>query len=351
MSIDVMEQQEEVAELQMDNMNEKDSDTDPKQKILDELKKMDPSAFTVPEILYAKDPLIIDTKEYHRNKEGKYVEKNPFKIKDSNPLDVTVEPENLNRALRIFSTIIRVLRLRGHRIVASDFWYTCVDVDGESVRVKLLEKRKRVANTEANYPKSITIPTGKLRFEITRIKERHDSTVCVEDSASSKLEDKIINIIAKIEYEAIYIKEFRKEQKRLELEREEAHRRWEIEKQKEKELKARQEEELEKLKEVFISAELYARACILRSYAERYEAFLKVKEFPDQSELEKLQWLSKKVEWIDPFVECEDEWLTDEHKKEFFCSENTIFSYPNPYQSYSSWPEFNFWNNPFKRRY
>lgn len=347
----VMEQQKKTIELQMDILDEKDSDIDPKQKILDELKKMNPSAFTVPKILYAKDPLIIDTKEYHRKKEGKCVEKNPFRIKDSNPLDVNVEPENLNRALRIFSTVIRVLRLRGHRIVASDFWYTCVDVDGESVRIKLLEKRKRVANTEANYPKSITIPTGKLSFEITRIKERHDSAVCVEDAASCKLEDKIINIIAKIEYEAIYIKEFRREQKRLELEREEAHRQWEIERQKEKELEARQEEELEKLKEVYLSAELYARASILRSYAEKYESFLKGKEFPDQSELEKLQWLKKKVDWIDPFVECEDELLTDEHKKEFFCSEKTVFSYPDPYQSYSLWPEFNFWNNPFKRRY
>lgn len=351
MSIDVMEQQEEVAELQMDNMNEKDSDIDPKQKILDELKKMDPSVFTVPKILYAKDPLIIDTKEYHRKKEGKYVEKNPFKIKDSNPLDVTVEPENLNRALRIFSTVIRALRLRGHRIVASDFWYTCVDVDGESVRIKLLEKRKRVANTEANYPKSITIPTGKLRFEITRIKERHDSAVCVEDAASSKLEDKIINIIAKIEYEAIYIKEFRKEQKRLELEREEAYRRWEIERQKEKELEARQEEETEKLKEVFLNAELYAWANVLRSYAERYESFLNDKETQDDDELEKLQWLKSKVEWIDPFVEHDDELLTNDHKKELFWPKEHGFSYSNPYHSYPSWPEFNFWNNPFKRRY
>lgn len=325
--------------------------TDPKQRIQYELKQMDQTVFVVPEILYAKDPLIIDTKEYYRRKNGKYLKRNPYKSKINNPLDIHVEPKNLDRALRIFYTIIRILRLRGHQIVSKSNRSTYVIINTETVPIKLLEVNQRVENTASSYPKFQSIPSGKLRFEITRTKDFHEYSVYAEDSSSVKLEDKILNIVAKIEYEAIYIKEENAKQERLRLEREEAHRRWEIERQKEKELEARQEEEMEKLKEVFLSAELYARASVLRSYAERYEAFLKEKKHPDDIELEKLQWLKKKVEWIDPFVEHEDELLTDEHKKEFFFSENTVFSYPDSYQSYSSWPELNFWNNPFKRRY
>ena len=172
-----------------------------------------------------------------------------------------------------------------------------------------------------------------------------------EDSSSVKLENKILNIVAKIEYEAIYIKEENARQERLRLEREEAHRKWELEEQRRKDLKKRQKEETEKLKEVFLNAELYAWANVLRSYAERYESFLKDKEFPDQSELEKLQWLKSKVDCIDPFVEHDDDLLTDDHKKELFWPKEHGFSYSNPYHSYPLWPEFNFWNNPFRRRY
>ena len=67
-----------------------------------------------------------------------------------------------------------------------------------------------------------------------------------------------------------------------------------------------------------LNAELYAWANVLRSYAERYASFLDDNERQDDDELEKLQWLKSKVEWIDPFVEHNDELLTDEHKKELF---------------------------------
>ena len=46
---------------------------DPRKKIQYELKKMDQALFVVPDILYAKNPLIIDTKEFFRgNLNGKY---------------------------------------------------------------------------------------------------------------------------------------------------------------------------------------------------------------------------------------------------------------------------------------
>ena len=345
-----LETYEKKDELQRDKTLAVNLFTDPKQRIQYELKQMDQTVFVVPEKLYAKDPLIIDTKEYYRRKNGKYLKRNPYKSKINNPLDIHVEPKNLDRALRIFYTIIRVLRLRGRQIVSKSNRSTYVIVNTETVPIKLSEVNQRVENTASSYPRFQSIPSGKLRFEITRTKDFHEYSVYAEDSSSVKLEDKILNIVAKIEYEAIYIKEENARQERLRLEREEAHRKWELEEQRRKDLKKRQKEETEKLKEVFLNAELYAWANVVRSYAERYASFLNDKETQDDDELEKLQWLKSKVEWIDPFVEHEDELLTDEHKKELFWPQEHGFSYSNPYHSYPSWPEFNFWNNPFKRR-
>ena len=84
--------------------------TDPRQRIKFELNNLDPTLFVVPEVLYAKDPLIIDTKEFFRGDiNSKYLDKNPYKSKIKAPLNISVEQENLDRALRIYTTIIRLL--------------------------------------------------------------------------------------------------------------------------------------------------------------------------------------------------------------------------------------------------
>lgn len=114
---------------------------DPRKKILFELQKMDQNLFTVPEVLYAKDPLIIDTKEFFRGeKNGKYLYKNPYKSKIKATLNISVQLDNLDRALRIFSTIIKVLKLRGHQIIAKGHSNTIVIVNDEEVPIKLSEK-------------------------------------------------------------------------------------------------------------------------------------------------------------------------------------------------------------------
>lgn len=144
---------------------------DPREKVQYELKKMDAAVFIVPEILYAKNSLIIDTKEYFRgDKNGKYLEKNPYKSKIQSPLNIHVQPENLDRALRIFSTIIRVLELRGHQIVAKGLNNTCAIVNEEEIPIQLCEKYKQIPNKESSYPNYIMVPSGRLNFVIPRKK-------------------------------------------------------------------------------------------------------------------------------------------------------------------------------------
>lgn len=325
---------------------------DPREKIQYELKKMDQALFVVPEILYAKNPLIIDTKEYFRgDKNAKYLNKNPYKSKIKSPLNIRVQPENLDRALRIFSTIIRVLELRGHQVVAKDVNNTYVIVNEEKVPILLYEKNKQIPNTESNYPKYLTVPSGKFKFEIPRKKLFSIYTTCIEDSPATKLEEKIISIITKIENEAISIKEDREEMERIRRQQEEERKRRELEEQKKKELAKKREKEKTELKAVFLSAECYSWANILRAYVEKYESFLNEKATLDDEDKEKLNWLKRKIEWLDPFIECDDELLTEEDKRNIIYPETDMKDNGATYHSYSEMPhEFTFWNNPFRRR-
>ena len=290
---------------------------DPREKIQYELKKMDQVVFVVPEVLYAKNPLIIDTKEYYRDdSKAKYLYRNPYKSKIQSPLNIHVEPENLDRALRIFSTIIRVLELRGHQIVAKDINNTFVIVNEEEIPIQLYEKTKQIPNTETNYSKYLTVPSGRLKFVIPRKRLFHDTPIYIEDTPSIKMEERIINIIAKIEI---------------------------VEEKREKERKL--------LKAAFISAECYSWANILRAYVEKYESFINKKETINDEDKEKLHWLKSKIKWLDPFIEYDDELLTEKDKQYLIYPESDIKQHRTSFISCSDIPQdFTFWNNPFRRR-
>ena len=325
---------------------------DPREKIQYELKKMDKAVFVVQEILYAKNPLIIDTKEYFRgDKNGIYLEKNPYKSKIQSPLNIHVQPENLDRALRIFSTIIRILELRGRQIVAKGVNNTCAIVNEEEIPIQLYEKNKQIPNTESRYPNYLTVPSGRFKFEIPRKRLFSYNSVCVEDTPATKLEEKIINIIAKIEIEAISIKEDREELERLRKQQEEERKRRELEELKKRELAKKREKERAELKAAFFSAECYSWANILRAYVEKYESFLHEKETMHDEDKEKLNWLKRKIEWLDPFIECDDELLTEEDKRNLIYPETDMKDNRATYHSYSEMhPDFTFCNNPFRRR-
>lgn len=339
-------------DAQEDKIYEIEEIADPRQKIQIELKKMDQSLFTVPEMLYAKHPLIIDTKEYFRGeKNNKYLDKNPYKSKIKAPLNISVQSDSLDRALRIYTTIIHLLQLRGHQIVAEDRWHTYAIVNEEQIPLQLSEKNKQIANTESNYPKYLTVPSGKLKFEIPRSSYFRLNPVCVEDTTNMKIEEKILNIIAKIEYEAISIKEEKEKMERLRHQQEEERKRRELEEQKKREIEEKRKNELKELNMAFFSAECYSLANILRSYLERYKSFLTEKEIIDEEAEEKLCWLRGKIDWLDPFIEYDDELLTENDKENLICPKSDEIPRRTTWQSFSSmYPEFTFWNNPFRKR-
>lgn len=177
----------------------------------------DTSDFIVPEVLYAKDPLIIDTIEKFRHEsENAYLIRNPFKVRTGPSLDITVSDKSLHRSLLVFETIIRALRSRGGDIKIKDN-LTYAVINSEEIQININEKLKQVPNTEDNYPKYKYIHSGVLHFNIFYGYRDKD---IFKDSAYTKIEDKIIPIIANLEIRAEKIKEERIEAERQRIVRE-----------------------------------------------------------------------------------------------------------------------------------
>ena len=295
-----------------------------------EISQGDVSVFVVPEVLYAKDAIIIDTKEKLREYFIPYYErkrKNPYKNKINETLNVNVDEKSVNRALCIFSTIIKALRFRGHNIkIETNTTYALVN--DEKIELSLTEKKRVIPNT----PNRATEFSGELYFNVHygyREKTIFKSTTC------TKLEDKIISIVANIEMRAEKIKEERIDAEKRRIIREEEDRQ-------RRAFKERQDEELKEFKAMFKMAERHQRANILRDYIYAYEKFLETSERFDEEEREKLEWARKKADWLDPFKDIEDEYLKDYHKDEISQNESSWNSFSREASSYT------FWSNPYR---
>ena len=89
--------------------------------------------YQVPDILYAKDPIILDTKAKLREENFRdnnpWKAKNPFKCKADKWLSMRISEEQEDRALRIYATIIKAAKSKGYELrikVDKDRYYpTC----------------------------------------------------------------------------------------------------------------------------------------------------------------------------------------------------------------------------------
>lgn len=223
----------------------------------------DISCFKVPEVLYAKNPLIIDTKEKFRQRsENQYLKKNPYKSKIRETLDLYVSENMLDRALSIFDTIIKGLIFRGHSIKCKDN-QTYAIVDGEEIQIRLTERKKQNPNSSNRCDNNNNIFSGELQFYIYHSSSFHSPTL-VHDTAYTKIEDKIISIVAYLEIEA----DNRKTER---IEAEEREKRRKEEERKREEFEEEKRKELEDFKDLLYSAERFRKTNILREYINAFE--------------------------------------------------------------------------------
>jgi hypothetical protein len=240
--------------------------------------------FKVPERLTRPDLLIVAAKASL----AKLTDANfpGMAVTAKGQLDIRVTTGNAGRALRFMDTLIKCVRARGYRYsVEADGNY--VIIREIKLRVNFRERTSRIRVHDKPYQEYEWQPNGNLVFRLdSRLKAEW------QDLKTQLLEDQLPKVLAKLELaakqEEEYLANARVWQDNWELQRK-AQAQWD----------AQQRKELNDFKELVNRAKQWKQANLLREY-------LSAVPYPDS---DWLAWAQHKVNWLDPFVMAEDEWL------------------------------------------
>lgn len=257
-----------------------------------------------PEKLTKPHQLIIDAKNDLKTKEPSYQHNIIGLLNTSSGiLNITVAPQSVKRALLFMDVFIKALQKRGHKITVKEG--TKIVIDNIEMGIGLRERLKRKIVKGTYYDSTELYPSNVLSLSLY-VYPAKDWT----DTNTSKLEDKIPNIIAKLELQAI-------EEKRKAIERELWHIEYERQRKIEEDFKARKEQEKIKTKKLFSDAEKFDKATIYRNYIAATEQKA-IRENNLTEELKDwIKWANEKADWFDPFTNKEDDLLNDNDREEF----------------------------------
>jgi ACT domain-containing protein len=301
--------------------------------------------YKVPDVLYAKDPIILDTKAKLREEnfraENPWNAKNPFKCKADKWLSMNVSQELEDRAIRIYATIIKAIQSKGYElmIVKDDNRHypqctTFIVIRGHKIQTHIRE-----ATSHGNKI---------LKFECDEYEYHYGSSYdkcAAQDTKYTKLEDKIEHIIEVLERIADNRDE-RERQRKLEEERrkvEEERKR--LEEEERKRLQALKDAELEKVRELIFNSDRLKIARIIREYVEEFRLHMQEQGLSDEAAmLNEIEWMKKKADFIDPFVKYPDELLTEKDIEKLINPEIIKTSESKPsYSYYHSEPQYSYW--------
>lgn len=288
--------------------------------------------YTVPEKLYAKDPLILDTKarlrEENYRRDNPWYKKNPYKSTPDKWLDISVYQGQEDRALRVFHTIWRAAEAKGyHLIIKVDKGQYRTDcqtffvVREHQIRVQLKEHNRRVKDESSSWPSTILTPSGILKFlcdkeeNVNSWEYYSNLRTAAQDTERTRIEDKIERIIEVLEEIADKRDQAEVERKLAEERRkiEEEMKRQEEERQRQDaerlaKIEARRDEERRLVSQLLFNAKRAHVAAIVRDYASRFQTAM-AGHLDEEEYRRQLQWMHKKADFIDPFIKRDDEWL------------------------------------------
>ena len=257
-----------------------------------------------PEKLTRPLQLIIDAKDDLKTKQPAYYH-NIKGLLNTSPgvLNITVAPQNVKRALLFMDIFIKAIKKRGYNLIIKEG--TKVVIDNVLLDIGLRERLKRTVVKGTHWDTTELNPSNILSLRL-------DAYPAVEwtDTNTTKLEDKIPNIIAKLELQAV-------KEKKEAIEREIRHIEYERQRKIEEDFKARKEQEKIKTKKLFSDAEKFDKATIYRNYIAATEQKA-IRENNLTEELKDwIKWANEKADWFDPFTNKEDELLNDNDREEF----------------------------------
>jgi hypothetical protein len=257
-----------------------------------------------PEKLTRPNQLIIDAKNDLKTKEPSYYH-NIKGLLNTSPgiLNITVAPQNVKRALLFMDIFIKAVQKRGHKVITKEG--TKVVIDNVLLDIGLRERLKRSVIKGTHWDTTELNPSNILSLRL-------DAYPAVEwtDTNTNKLEDKIPNIIAKLELQAV-------KEKQDAIDREIRHIEYERQRKIEQDFKARKEQEIIKTKKLFSDAEKFDKATIYRNFIAAAEQKATKENNLTEELKEWIKWANEKADWFDPFTNKEDELLNDNDREEF----------------------------------
>jgi hypothetical protein len=259
-----------------------------------ELKTILKNTIIFPEKLTKPSQLIIDAKNDLKTKEPSYIHHIKGLLNTSSGiLNITVAPQTVKRALMFMDIFIKALQKRGHNIIIKEG--TKIVIDNIELGIGLRERLKRKIVKGTYYDSTELYPSNILSLSLYVYPAKEWS-----DTNNSKLEDKIPDIIAKLELQAV-------KEKKDAIEREIRHIEYERKCKIEEELEAKRNFELIEFKGLFKKANRWHQAEIFRKYIAEVEKKARKNNSLTVDVISWLEWANNKVEWYDPFTEKEDE--------------------------------------------
>lgn len=266
-----------------------------------------------PEKLTKPNQLIIDAKNDLKTKKPSFQHSiNGLLNTSVGILNITVSPENVNRALLFMDVFIKAIEKRGHKIAGKNG--ASIVIEGTELSIGIRERLKRRIVKGTYYDSTELYPSNILVFCLYAYPTKEWA-----DTKNSLLEDKISNIIAKLELQAV-------KEKQDAIDREIWHREYERKQKIEQEFKARKEKEIIKTKKLFSDAEKFDKATIYRNYIEATEQKAIKENNLTEEVKEWIKWAKEKADWFDPLTGRHDELLNENDKGEV--------SNPKPANSY-----------------
>lgn len=252
---------------------------------------------------------------------GDYLKQNRFPISRRNYYDhgKTIEPpqfvndvseDGINRVIQILDVLFKAVEKLGG-MVQQDL---SMQIRQDVVRVKFLETQDKIPHeitkqeakelleykeakrfgryaSEPRIKKYDNVYNGKLRIVF-------DDSSYIRDGAEAKIDDRLEDILIRL-YELSETHRVAREK------REEQHRIYLEEKQREENQKKRKQLEMEKIQALENVARDYQVACEIRNYI---SAVINKNDLTE-SDLEWIEWATKKADWYDPIIAREDEYL------------------------------------------
>ncbi|SHN32928.1 hypothetical protein [Mucilaginibacter sp. OK098] len=248
----------------------------------------------VPTELTDPDPLILPAQRA-LSKVPKDYRDGDLLFSGSDALDIRVSITQVNRALLLMDTFIKVMQQRGHHFELTDR-ESCLVIWKSRYSITLREGTTIIPDKDSWRRPTFT-PNG-----IFTIQFDHWGKMTMKDG-QKPIEQQLAKLIARLEIKAMEERRWREENERQQAIREEKERQQRL-------VAERKKNELESFRTVIKNAQRWKVTETIKEYIVAVEQEALKKNGMTSELIAWLNWVKKKTDWFDPMIEAEDDWLS-----------------------------------------